>query len=158
MGMSPAPTIANLYMAIYEEMHVLKCIPKTVLYLRCFIDDGLGVWLHDPNPAIDMKNWKEFQECLNASGQIEGRHITTSLYAKPMALHLYLPPHSCHAPGVLSSLVFRNVLCIHQLCSNGKDVMKELKLFFHRLPDRVYLRSQLIHLSQQAMDNAKPYL
>jgi hypothetical protein len=36
--------------------------------------------------------------------------------------------------------------------------MKELKLFFRRLLDRGYLRSQLIHLSQQAMDNAKPYL
>ncbi len=26
MGMSPAPTIANLYVAIYEEMHVLNFI------------------------------------------------------------------------------------------------------------------------------------
>jgi hypothetical protein len=25
MGMSPVPTIANLYVAIYEEAHVLKC-------------------------------------------------------------------------------------------------------------------------------------
>jgi len=125
MGMSPAPTIANLYVAIYEEMHVLKYIPTTVLYLRCFIDDGLGVWIHDPDPTTDEKNWKWFQECLNASGlkwifsdcswevvfmdlglKIDERHITTSLYAKPMGLHLYLPSHSCHAPGVLSGRVF----------------------------------------------------
>ena len=38
MSMSPAPTVANLYVAIYEEMHVLKCIQSTVLYLRRFID------------------------------------------------------------------------------------------------------------------------
>jgi hypothetical protein len=122
MGMSPAPTIAKLYLAIYEEIHVLKYVPTTVLYLRCFIDDGLGVWLHDPNPTINTMNWKEFQECLNASGlkwifsdcsqevvfmdlhlKIEGRHITTSLYAKPMVLHLYLP----HTPAMrlVSSLV-----------------------------------------------------
>jgi hypothetical protein len=177
MGMSPAPTIANLYVAIYMEMHVLQYFPTTVLYLCCFIDDGLGVWLHDPDPMTDEKNWKEFQDCLHASGlkwifsdlsrevvfmdlrlKIEGRHITTPLYTKPMALHLYLPPHSCHAPDVLSGLVFGNVLHIHQLCSDANDVMKELKLFFHRLLDRGYQMSQLTHLFQQLMDNANAYL
>ena len=116
MGMSPAPTIANLYVAIYEELHVLKFLPSPVLYLRRFIDDSLGIWLHDPDPMIDERNWMEFQDCLNASGlswlfslrsrevvfmdlrlTIEGRHIKSSLYAKPMALHLFLLPHSCHA-------------------------------------------------------------
>jgi hypothetical protein len=129
MGMSPAPTISNLYMAIYEEMHILKFLPSPVLYLRRFIDDGVGIWLHDPNPETDERNWTEFQDCLNASGlswnfskqsrevvfmdlrlTIEGKYIKSSLYAKPMALHLYLPPHSCHAPGVLSGLMFGNVL------------------------------------------------
>ena len=90
--------------------------------------------------------------------KIEGRHIRSCLHAKPMALHLYLPPHSCPAPGVLSGLVFGNVLCIHQLCSDMKDVMKTLKLFFHRLLDRGYQSSQLTPLFQQAMDNAKAYL
>ena len=90
--------------------------------------------------------------------KIEGRHIKSSLYAKPMALHLYLPPHSCHAPGVLSGLVFGNVLRIDQLCLDAKDVMKELKLFFHCLLGRGYQTTQLIPLFQQGMDNAKAYL
>ena len=177
MGMSPAPTIANLYVAIYEEMHVLEYLPSPVLYLRRFIDDGLGIWLHDPDPTVDMRKWKEFQGCLNRSGlswtfsdrgrevvfmdlrlKIEGNQIKSSLYAKPMALHLYLPPHSCHAPGVLSGLVHGNVLRIHQLCSDETDVIKELKLFLHRLLDRGYQLHQLTPLFQQAMDNAKAYL
>jgi hypothetical protein len=120
-------------------------------------------------------NWQEFQVCLNNSGlrwvfsersnevafmdlRLKvGKKITSSLYAKPMALHLYIPPHSCHAPGVLSRLVFDNVLCIHQLCSNGKDVVKEIKLLLHRLMDRGYQLSKLTPLFQQAMDNAKAY-
>ncbi len=177
MGMSTAPAIANLYVAIYEESHVLKFLPSPVLYLRHFIDDGFGIWLHDPDPEIDEKNWMEFNNSLNASGlkwifssrsqevvfmdlrlTIEGRQIKSSLYAKPMALHLYLPPHSCHAPGVLPGLIFGNVLRIHQLCSNAKDIMKELKLFFHRLLDRGYQSHQLTPLFQKAMDNAKTYL
>jgi hypothetical protein len=68
MGMSPTPTTANLYEAIYEEMHKLNFVPSTVRYLRCFINDGFGVWLHDPDPTVDERNWKDFQDCLNASG------------------------------------------------------------------------------------------
>ena len=177
MGMSPAPTIANLYVAIYEEMHILKFLPSPVLYLRCFIDDGLGIWLHDPDQSVDEKNWNDFQACLNNSGlrwifsqraeevvfmdlrlKIGRRRVTTSLYAKPMALHLYLPPHSCHAPGVLSGLVSGNILRIYQLCSTTKDVEKEVKLFFHRLLDRGYQTEQLIPYFQRAIDKAKAYL
>jgi hypothetical protein len=157
MGLSPAPTIANLYVAIYEELHVLKFLPSPVLYLRRFIDDGVGIWLHNPDPTINERNWKEFQDCLNASGlswifsnrsqevvfmdlrlTIEGKQIKSCLYAKPLALHLYIPPHSCHPRDVLSGLVLGNVLRIYQLCSNETDVVKELKLFFHRLLDRGY--------------------
>ncbi len=90
--------------------------------------------------------------------KVNGKKITSSFYAKPMALHLYIPPHSCHAPGVLSGLVFSNVLRIHQLCSNGKDVVKEIKLLLHRLMDQGYQLSKLTPLFQQAMDNAKAYL
>jgi hypothetical protein len=177
MGMLPAPTIANLYVAIYEHSHVLQYIPQVVLYLRRFINDGLGIWLHDPDPKVGEKNWQEFQACLNISGlrwifsersnevvfmdlqlRVDGKKIISSLYAKPMALHLYIPPHSCHAPGVLSGLVFGNVLHIHQLCSNVKDIVKEIKLLLHRLMDQGYQLSQLTPLFQQAIDNAKAYL
>jgi len=74
-----------------------------------------------------------------------------------MALHLYLPPHSCHAPGVLSGLVSGNILRIHQLCSDTKNVKKEVKLSFHRLLDRGYQTTQLIPYFQQTIDKAKAY-
>jgi hypothetical protein len=177
MGMSPAPTIANLFMAIYEKLHVLQYVPHVFLYLLCFITDGICIWLHKPDPTIDKNNWLNFQTSLNNSGlkwvfskrsdevvfmdlrlKIEEKMIVTSLFAKPMALHLYIPPHSCHAPGVLSGIVFGNVLCIHQLCSRATIIVRELKFFFHHLLDQGYQSSQLTPLFQQAMDNAKNYL
>jgi hypothetical protein len=178
MGMSLAPTLANLFVAIYyEDEHILPFIPTVVKYLRCFIDNGFGIWLHDPDPAIDESNWKAFQLCLNNSGllwtfsdradesifmnlmlKIEGRKVVTSLYTKPLALHLYFPPHSCHAPGVLSGLIFGNVLCIHQLYSAADDIKNKLKLFFHRLLDRGYQPQKITPLFQQAIDNETAYL
>ncbi len=68
MGMSPAPTIANLFVAIYEKTHVLQYVPHVVLYLCHFIIDGIGIWLRDPDPTIDKNNWLNFQTCLNNSG------------------------------------------------------------------------------------------
>ena len=48
--------LALHYMAIYKELHVLKFLPSPVLYLRRFINDGFGIWLHDPDPAITERN------------------------------------------------------------------------------------------------------
>jgi hypothetical protein len=90
--------------------------------------------------------------------KIEEKKTVTSLFVKPMALHLYIPPHSCYAPGILSGMVFGNVLCIHQLCSRATDLAQELKLFFHLLSDQGYQSLQLTPLFQQAIDNAKNYL
>jgi hypothetical protein len=114
-GMLPAPTIANLFVAIYKTTHVLPHIPQVMLYLRCFINNGFGIWLHDPVPLINKSNWLKFQACLNESGlkwifskrltevvfmdlrlKTEAKKVVASLYAKPMAIHLYIPPHSCH--------------------------------------------------------------
>ncbi len=68
IGMSPAPTIANLFVVMYKKTHVLQYVPHVVLYLCCFIDDGIGIWLHNPDPTIDKNNWLNFQTCLNNSG------------------------------------------------------------------------------------------
>ena len=90
--------------------------------------------------------------------KIEGRRVVASLYTKPLALHLYLPPHSCHAPSVLTGLIFGNVLCIHQLCPAATDVKKELKLFFHCLLDPGYKLRKITPIFQLAINNATAYL
>ena len=53
MGMSPAPTIANLYVSIFENLHLYLDNPHQLSFLRRFIDDGFGIWLTDPNPTTD---------------------------------------------------------------------------------------------------------
>jgi hypothetical protein len=129
MGMSPAPTIANLFIAIYEAKKIIPLIGTYLHVLHRFIDDGFGIWIHDPDPAIDAANWKTIQVIVNAMGlswdftklsqkvvfmdlkiKIMDRHFVCSLYAKLMALYLYLPPNSSHSPSVLTGLVCGQVL------------------------------------------------
>ena len=85
---------------------------------------------------------------------IEDGKIVTSLYSKPLALYLYIPPHSCHAPGVLTGLVFGMILRIHRLCSKEEDIDKELHLFVSRLLDRGYDLDKLKPLISKAIYNA----
>ena len=177
MGMSPAPSIANLYVAIHEAKEILSFLDSSLLYLRCFIDDGLAIWLHDPDPAVDSNNFARFKNAITSGGlgwtftkrctQVEfmdmtinivGNKIETTLFEKPLALHLYIPPHSCHPPGVLTGLVMGNVLRIFNLCSRKDDIDEKLKLFFGRLLDRGYQAAALDPVFDRAIVNAQKYL
>jgi hypothetical protein len=129
MGMSPAPTIANLYVAIYEATHILPLLNSFLFFLKRFIDDGLEIWLHDPDPDINTANWTLFKTLISAMGlkwmtmdlskkvifmdmtiEISRNRLVTSLYSKPMALYQYIPPTSCHPPGTLTGLIFGHAL------------------------------------------------
>jgi hypothetical protein len=177
MGMSPAPTIANLYVAIYELEFIIPLLEKYLMFYKRFIDDGFAVWLHNPDPTIDAENWNNFKALINAMGlswtfksprkklvfmdmtiQIEGGKIVTTIYAKPMALYQYIPPNSCHPPGVLTGLIYGQILRIYQLCSRSKDIDKELSLFHTRLLNRGYATNKLIPFFEKGINNAISYL
>jgi hypothetical protein len=64
--------------------------------------------------------------------------FSTSIYSKPMSLHLYISPDSCHAPGIETGLIFGHTLRVLRLCSKHSDIHKELKPFYHRLVKRGY--------------------
>ena len=90
--------------------------------------------------------------------EIEEGKIVTSLYAKPLALHLYIPPHSCHAPGLLFALISGMTLRIFQLCSREEDVDQELTLFMRRLLERGHQLEEITPKVSRAIKNAQQYL
>ena len=176
MGMAPAPSIANLFVAIYEEAHVTS-FPSTMLhFLKRFIDDGFGIWLRDPDPIQNNLNWTTFQTLINGMGlewefsprsnevnfmdltiTLSDGRLTTKLYAKPMALHLYIPPFSCHAPGISTGLIYGHFFRVMMLCSHQSDITRELTDFFHRLTTRGYSPSYLIPLFLSAEQKARTH-
>ena len=177
MGMSPAPTIANLYVAIYERDHIIPLIGSYLMYYKRFIDDGFAVWLHDKDPNTDANNWDKFKSICNSMGlnwtftsprkklifmdmtiKIEGEQLITTIYAKPMALYQYIPPNSCHPPGALTGLIFGQILRIYQLCSLSEDIDKELSLFYKRLLNRGYTSNKLLPILEKGINNAITYL
>lgn len=87
--------------------------------------------------------------------KLNNGRIHTSLYAKPMALHLYIPPSSCHAPGIATGLIYGHFNRVYQLCSHQRDIDNEIHLFFNRLLDRGYSLTQLVPLFLTAEEKAK---
>ena len=106
-----------------------------MVLLKRFIDDLFGIWL-PPAELSDEEaeaKWVEFQAGVNGDNGLEWEFeenpklvmfldlrltinkdglIKTTLYQKPMALHLCIPTNSIYPPGVLYSHICGNVLRI----------------------------------------------
>ena len=174
MGMSPAPAIANQYVSLFEARHILPGNPRHLSYLRRFIDDGVGIWLTDPDPLIDEQEWTRFKTFINSmclsweftdrsttaivmdlTISSENRRVSTSIYSKPLSLHLYIPPNSCHAPGIAKALILGHTLQVLRLCSKQSDINNELRQFYHRLIARGHSPTTILPLLATAETNAR---
>ena len=68
MGMSQAPTIAKLYVSIFEAKQILSNPPRHLSFLWRFINDGFGIWLTDPDLKIDELELNSFKTLINSMG------------------------------------------------------------------------------------------
>ena len=80
--------------------------------------------------------------------------IETALYSKSLALYLYIPPHSCHLPGVLTGLSYGMILRIYQLSSKETDVDREMHVFMRRILNRGHNLDEITTLFSKAIINA----
>jgi hypothetical protein len=90
--------------------------------------------------------------------QVKGDKLITTIYAKPLALYQYIPPNSCHPPGILTGLIFGQILQIYQLCSRSEDIDKELSIFHTCLLKLGYASNKLLPLFEKSINNAISYL
>ena len=177
MGVAPAPPFATIYYGIKEQSLLAKW-GDNFFYYRRFIDDVFCIWKYDKCPIEDERKWQEMQadvndfhglqweftervDSLNFMDLViykEGDKLMTDLFEKPMALFLYLPPHSSHPPGVLTGLIFGQILRIFSLCSTEDQMKKHMMNFFNRLIERGHKRDQLTPVFEKAVENAEAYL
>ena len=172
-------------MAIYETEVIIAALKKySPLYLR-FIDDRLAVWEHHNNPSLDEELFQASKVAMNDS-ELKRTFISlsngvefvtlqlltlkegaflTNLYEKSLALHLYIPPHSCHPPGCFSGLVTGMVLRIYRLCSLHCHIRGWLKDFYGHLFDRGYphatiksLFVKVVRRAEEHVSSSKEYI
>ena len=149
MGTPPAPPYATIYYGIHEE----KFLPhhsRRVIYYRRSINDVIGIWCPNRNPQLNAVEWNEFKQKMNSfpgltwefserSKMVDFMDMTitinnsnmidTTLFEKRLNLHLYIPPHSAHPPGLLPGIVYSTLFCIFTLCSCETDKIQRTKVF-----------------------------
>ena len=62
-GAPPTPPWATIFFGIHEETVLARFGQKLQLYC-CFIDDVLGIWIFDPDPVEDRRQWMSFVELM----------------------------------------------------------------------------------------------
>ena len=168
MGAPPAPPWANLFMAIAEDEFLPKHSENLLFYKR-FIDDVVGIWIDDG----DESKWNRFVADLNnkyfvlqwdvsersksvdymdLTLTIEQGKIHTTLYEKKNNHHLYIPPKSCHPPGLLPGMVHGMIHRVFRLCSDVADRRRRITDFFWHLQRRGYEERQLRPLFHKAIE------
>jgi hypothetical protein len=177
MGTPPAPPWATIVFGITEDGFVPRWMITIPFYVR-FIDDVLGVWLVHPITSTNDTNWENFQKDMNSLNGLEwecttpstsvnfmdltitikGGRLETSLFEKSQNLYLYIPPHSSHPKGVLTGLIFGQVLRVRRLCTHEADATAKLQQFFTRLTARGHHPNDLLPLFRRAEENAQNYL
>ena len=176
MGTPPAPPYATIYYGIHESRFLDKYDGK-LLYYKRFIDDVLGIFLPDPALGDNDPDWIRLQTEMNAWNGLEwefsklvtrlnfmdltlsinGNRIQSTLYEKELNLHLYIPPHSAHPPGLLPGIVYGTLFRIFTLCNDPADRMARTRVFFQRLLVRGYKADKIKPLFYKAIASAKKY-
>ena len=148
--LQPPPPHATIYYGLHESKFLPNHRQQVIFYKR-FIDDAFGIWLPHPNAQINKRLWDEFTKSMNNSPgltwefnkpsnkvdfmdltiSIHNGKITTSLFEKPLNLHLYIPPHSAHPPRLLPGIVHSTIFRIFTLCSDPNDQIQRAKVFLN---------------------------
>jgi hypothetical protein len=141
MGCPPAPLSANTFYSLCEALFVPIYQENLALYRR-FIDDVKGIWTIT-NPDSNDATWEAFKADMNNPDftlkwivsppsqvvdfmdltlSIQKDKIITTLYEKPSNFHLYIPPHSCHPPGLLRGMVYGMVNRLYTLVLDEDEI------------------------------------
>lgn len=140
MGAKFAPSMANLFMAKWEEDVVLKDSPPQLVMWRRFIDDVLFIWDGDINSVttfLSVLNNNDRGISLTHEASATQIHfldltitvvngvITTSTHFKTTDRNSFIPLDSCHHKSWLSAVPKGQFLRLRRNCSDANEFHRE---------------------------------
>ncbi|KAL7502226.1 hypothetical protein ACHAXN_000240, partial [Cyclotella atomus] len=177
MGTPPAPPWATCTYGNHES-RIIPIWADRVPFYRRFIDDVIGLWHQHQDTKQNDKLWDKYVRDLNGWNGLEwvckkpstsinfmdltitiknGR-LHCTIYEKEQNLYLYIPPHSSHPKGVLTGLIFGQVLRLRRLCTLSTDADVKIHQFYERLRHRGHTDESLQPLFRRAEENALNYI
>ncbi|EJK44051.1 hypothetical protein THAOC_37444 [Thalassiosira oceanica] len=91
----------------------LEIVMRNNNFIKLSINVAEWTAFEDEVNSIDGLTWEftESVDFMDITVSIAGNRLRTTLYEKPMALYIYIPPRSAHPPGILTGHVYSEVIC-----------------------------------------------
>ena len=74
---------------------------------------------------------------------------------KQLNIHLYIPPHSDHPPGVINRIIYGQIYHITTLCSEEEDQKSLIRQFFRRPIKRGHNRQNVLPFFEKSIVHYK---
>lgn len=153
MGAKFAPSVANLYMAEWEEEALYKQFPHQLILYKRYIDDIIIIWSGDRDSLTDFcfrlntntKNikltWEISTDKINFLDLLikkEENFLTTQTYFKTVDRNSYLPLDSCHHNTWLENIPKGQLIRLRRNCSDKQTYMKQAEMIGERFIQKGY--------------------
>lgn len=156
MGTSCAPTVANLYLAVFETDMLQTALKEGVLFYGRYIDDIFLVFngkvdttkrfldtVDHPHLQISWETSVESLPFLDVQVRIDLGLLRTFVYTKRLNRYMYVPFSSAHPLSVKRALVKGERSRFAAICSNPEDLTWVERKFKANLYRRGYPQSLL---------------
>ena len=153
MGAKFAPSLANLFMAEWEDRHVFHNRRPQLLFYRRFIDDILFIWEGSQQDALKFledlnsnpNNIKleytisgNMVNFLDVTIQREANKLKTKVFFKPTDRNSYLSINSGHHPAWIKNIPKGQFLRVRRNCSDANDYLSQAQTLKNKFVQKGY--------------------
>ncbi|XP_040183666.1 uncharacterized protein LOC120916795 [Rana temporaria] len=167
MGAKFAPSIANAFMAQWEESAIYEHMPAELILYKRYIDDVIILWngnkaslehfmetlnKNEKNIKLVWKIDTKEVDFLDLNVSLEGNRIITKTYFKTVDTNSYLSVESCHHKPWLYNIPKGQLVRLKRNCTKEEDFNEQAQFIGKRFEDKGYdiswLKEQVINVQK----------
>lgn len=163
MGAKYAPSLANLFMAEWENRHVFSRRLPQLRFYRRFIDDLLFIWEGPEESMVEFlgylntntnqigipDKWQMCQYFLDVTTEKRGNLLNTCVYFKPTDRNSFLSIRSGHHPAWIKNIPKGQMLRVCRNCTEQDDYFLQANLLKERSLQKGFKENTLTEIIQQ---------
>ncbi|KAM9325141.1 NACHT, LRR and PYD domains-containing protein 3-like [Gastrophryne carolinensis] len=153
MGAKFAPSLANLFMGLWELIHIYEKGYTCLKVWKRYIDDCLIIWEGDEESFLDFfnslneNNWgisftfeksMEKVHFLDLEISKRGGELVTKTFFKETDRNAYVPISSCHHPNWLKNIPKSQFIGVRRNCKEDEDYNKQAWIIGDRFINKGY--------------------
>lgn len=167
MGQRFAPSIANIYMGLWEEKLFQSCLIKPIYWFR-YIDDIFAVWPHnkdlipsflsyansiDHHIKLTSHSSNSIITFLDLDIYVSNNHLLTRIHFKPTNPHAILHRESNHPKHTFKGIIYSQVYRWAALNSTREDFLRTKNTVYPIWKSRGYTNTLIRSTERKVLAN-----